>query len=60
VGVINEFDAHFVANGEFTFSSTFSDLVLQINKNEPSAIFAEQYFKQAEQFLNQIKATRAI
>jgi sulfite reductase (ferredoxin) len=59
VGVISAFDEHFVASGAFTFGGTFSDLVLQINKNEPSAIFAEQYFKQAEQFLNQIKAARA-
>ena len=59
VGVIREFDNHYVENGAFSLKSSFSDLVLQINKNEPSAEFAQQYFEEANQFLNQIKAKRA-
>jgi len=57
-GVIREFDNHFVENGTFRFDSTFAELVLQINKNEPSAAFAATYFEQASQFLNQIKLYR--
>ncbi|TKC06482.1 HEPN domain-containing protein [Pedobacter polaris] len=60
VGVIREFDTHFVQSGEFIFNSSFSDLVLQINKNEPSVAFANQYFGEATEFLNQIKVLRAI
>ncbi len=58
-GVIKEFDNHYVATGEFTLAGTFADLVLQINKNEPTEAFAKAYYAEAEQFLNQIKETRA-
>ena len=37
---------------------SFSDLVLQINKNEPSLAFAEAYLAQANHFLNQVKNFR--
>jgi sulfite reductase (ferredoxin) len=60
VGVIREFDNQYVASGEFSIDGTFNDLVLQINKNEPSAAFAEKYIGVAKQFLNQINATRAV
>lgn len=59
VGVIREFDHHYVETGEFNFGQSFSDLVLQINKNEPSEAFASAYHEQAAQFLNDIKAKRA-
>ncbi len=58
VGVIREFDNHYVETGEFNFGQSFSDLVLQINKNEPSEAFARTYHEQAAQFLNDIKAKR--
>jgi sulfite reductase (ferredoxin) len=58
VGVIREFDNHYVENGEFNFGQSFSDLVLQINKNEPSEAFARAYHEQAAKFLNDIKAKR--
>jgi sulfite reductase (ferredoxin) len=60
VGVIREFDHHFVANEEFTLNGSFNDVVLLINKNEPSVAFAEQYLATATQFLNQINARRAV
>ncbi len=58
VGVIKEFDAQYVATGETTLTGTFNDLVLQINKNEPSEEFATNYLAQATQFLNDSKAKR--
>jgi sulfite reductase (ferredoxin) len=48
--VIKEFDINYVETGEVTLTGSFSDLVLQINKNEPSAEFAEAYVKEAELF----------
>ncbi|MEO5910683.1 MAG: nitrite reductase [Pelobium sp.] len=54
-GVIKAFDEHFAP--EFYIES-FTDLVLQINKNEPSQEFAESYLAQANDFLNQVKAFR--
>jgi sulfite reductase (ferredoxin) len=57
-GIIKEFDAQFVATGEFDLQGTFNDLVLQINQNEPSAEFAAAYLAQAEEFLGKSKAQR--
>ena len=59
IGVIREFDNHYVTTGEFNFETSFSDLVLQINKNKPSAAFAQTYLATANQFLEQVKAVRA-
>lgn len=60
IGVIKEFDAQFVANGEFSFEPSFQEVALQINKNEPNQAFAEAYFAIAQQFLIQIKAKREV
>jgi sulfite reductase (ferredoxin) len=57
-GVIKEFDTNYVETGEVILNSSFSDLVLQINKNEPSAEFAETYFKEAELFYTLSTAKR--
>jgi sulfite reductase (ferredoxin) len=58
IGMINKFDELYVSTGEFNLDGTFSDLVLQINKNEPSEEFATAYRKQAEAFLASVKAKR--
>jgi sulfite reductase (ferredoxin) len=47
----SEFDNNYVATGELALEGTFSDLVLQINKNEPSEEFATAYKQQATDFL---------
>lgn len=60
VGVIREFDNHFVASGEVKLTTTFAELVLQINKNEPSLEFAKQYLNKAKEFLEQINEIRII
>jgi sulfite reductase (ferredoxin) len=57
-GVINTFDEQMVQTGELALDSTFSDLVLQINKHEPSEQFATTYLAQAKQFLAQAMAYR--
>lgn len=56
--VIREFDAHYVSTGELQLEGSFSDLVLQINKNEPTEEFATSYLKAAEDFYNQLKSKR--
>ena len=58
IGMINKFDELYVSTGEFPLEGTFSDLVLQINKNEPSKEFAGAYRKQAEAFLASVKTKR--
>ena len=57
-GIIREFDNHFVNTGEIRLSGSFNDLVLQLNKNEPSEAFAEQYINQAAGFLETVNAKR--
>ena len=59
-GVIKEFDHHFVESKEINLTTSFSDTVLQINKNEPSSAFARHYLTAAKQFLKQINEIRAI
>lgn len=49
--VITKFDENYVATGEYENEGTFADLVLQINKNEPSQEFATVYLKKAQDFL---------
>ncbi len=57
-GIIREFDAQYVEKGEFILNGTFNDLVLQINKNEPSEEFATTYLAAASGFLGDVKAKR--
>src|ERR1700743_1547885 len=57
-GIIREFDAQYVEKGEFILNGTFNDLVLQINKNEPSEGFATTYLAAASGFLGDVKAKR--
>jgi sulfite reductase (ferredoxin) len=57
-GIIREFDAQYVEKGEFNLNGTFNDLVLQINKNEPSEEFATTYLAAASGFLGDVKAKR--
>ena len=56
--LINDFDQHFVESKLIELPSSFRELVLQINQNEPSKEFAESYFSQAQSFLNQVKSYR--
>jgi sulfite reductase (ferredoxin) len=52
MAVINRFDENFIQTEEFTISkNNFSELVLQINQNEPSEEFALAYSKEAFEFL---------
>ncbi len=60
IGVIREFETHFVESGEINLTASFNDIVLQINKNEPSSAFAAQYLTAAKQFLKQINEIRVI
>jgi sulfite reductase (ferredoxin) len=55
IGVLNAFDENYA--GQFGLAS-LKELVLQINKNEPSEAFAEAYLAQANDFLNQVKNFR--
>jgi len=57
-GIVREFDNNYINTGEFNINSSFNDLVLQINKNEPSEEFAKAYLKAATDFLTTVKTKR--
>ncbi|WP_158826828.1 HEPN domain-containing protein [Mucilaginibacter lacusdianchii] len=58
IGVIKEFDNHYVSAGLINLLTSFNDLVTQINQHEPSQEFATAYLQQAEEFLTEMKAKR--
>ncbi|MBD1422310.1 nitrite/sulfite reductase [Sphingobacterium chuzhouense] len=47
LSVINNMDPNFIENGEIKLSGTFADLVLQINKEKASKVFADSYYGHA-------------
>ncbi|NCD69952.1 HEPN domain-containing protein [Mucilaginibacter agri] len=57
-GIIKEFDANYVDTKEIELSSSFNELVLQINQNEPSEEFATRYLAEATAFLEGVKLKR--
>lgn len=56
--IINDFEKHFVEAGKVYVEGTFREFVLQINKQEPSKLFAKNFLKDAENFIGQIKKFR--
>ncbi|MGV3503771.1 MAG: nitrite reductase [Adhaeribacter sp.] len=58
VGIIKDFDTHFVEDGAFSFEPDFRTQVMQINQHEPSADFAASYLADAYSFLEAAAAYR--
>jgi len=56
--ILVEFEKHFVLAAEFPFEKNFKELVLSINKNEPTKKFAKHYYNEAKEFLFQTKTLR--
>ena len=50
IGIIEAFDQEFVANKELVLPVSFKELCMQINKNEPTAQFAQKYLADAIDF----------
>lgn len=53
-GIISDFDALYVASGKIKLNSSFETLAYQLNKNEPTAPFAQNYLDDAREFLNAV------
>ncbi|MGY4385140.1 sulfite reductase (ferredoxin) [Pedobacter sp. UYP24] len=60
IGVIREFDINYIETGEISIQGTFNELVLQINKNEPTEAFATSYLAQVKDFIAQIKTLKSL
>lgn len=58
--IIKDFDEKFVANERFKIDEGFEKLVLQLNKNEPTAGFAKTYLANAKAFLIQVEDFRKL
>lgn len=58
IGILRDFDTHYGNNKELFDYSSFQELVLQINKNEPGAEFAQIYREAAVNFVKQVRANR--
>jgi sulfite reductase (ferredoxin) len=58
IGIIREFDVNFVDNGEVSLNSSFNELVLSINKNEPTEAFATGYLEAVSEFYSNMRAKR--
>ena len=53
-GIISDFDTFYVASGKIKLNSSFETLAYQLNKNEPTATFAESYLNDAREFLSAV------
>ena len=58
-GIVSDFDAYFAGETGFhAEAGQFKQLVFSINKNEPTAPFAQTFLSEAERFLTSLKAYR--
>lgn len=57
-GIITTFDEVFINSKKMKLSSSFADLVYQINQNEPTEIFAKHYLETANSFYKTIDTYR--
>ncbi len=56
--IIKDFDEKFVTSGRITLDIAFEELVLQLNKNEPTQDFAKRYLEDAKSFLESVRVFR--
>ena len=58
--IIKDFDEKFVASDRISLSTNFEELVLQLNKNEPTEVFAKSYLEASKAFLLKVHAFRKL
>ncbi|MFS4494914.1 nitrite reductase [Maribacter sp. 2308TA10-17] len=56
--IIKDFDEKFVKDGRLEIQGGFENLVLQLNRNEPSEDFAKSYLEDAKGFLQSVETYR--
>lgn len=57
-GIIEDFDTIFVQGGKIEFEGSFTEVVLQLNQNEPTEAFAKAYLEDAKMVLDRLQAYR--
>lgn len=58
--IIRDFDKLYVESEKITIEDGFENLALQLNKNEPSKEFAQDYLEDAKKVLKQLEAYRKL
>ena len=58
--IIKDFDRIFIQEGKIALSSSFEELVLQLNKNKPSQEFAENYLNDSKLVLQEFELYRKL
>ena len=53
-GIISSFQEHFVDTQQIDLNGSFQELVLQIQKKQPSKLFAEKYLQDTKSFYKQV------
>ena len=56
--IIRKFDEHFVQEGRVSLESSFEELVMQMNRQEPGEAFAQSYLLSSRSFLSIIQQIR--
>ncbi len=56
IQTLNDFQQHFVETGLISCAGNFKDFVLRMSKQEPTELFALEYWKDAKKFLENIFA----
>lgn len=56
--IISLFDEHFTQTGKIQLSDSFANTIYQINKNEPTENFAQQYLTEAVNLLKEVQSYR--
>ena len=59
IGIIRDFDDHFVQTSKIGIDGSFEDFVLKINKNKPEQPFVSNYYEEARAFIELVKQYRA-
>jgi sulfite reductase (ferredoxin) len=59
-GIIKDFDEIFVSSNKIGLKRGFEDLILQLNKKEPTGEFALDYMEDAKEFLKTVEKYRKL
>ncbi len=58
IGILKDFNNHFVQSGKLAITDDFQSYVLEFNQQSPTESFASSYLKRAQDFLKTVKSYR--
>ena len=58
IGILKDFDQHFVQQGRLEIADSFESYVLEFNQQQPTEAFAKEYLQRAQDFLKQTQEYR--